>query len=383
MPMQFLLPGRRLPAAAATLALLASGLLLSCSDDPETPLGSGSDLIGSTPGAVFQDTIDVFDDQVYAYNTLISSGASMSFGRQDGYTHTMIIDFNYNGASDDVNRVVNRAEMRLVAADISGTFPGRFFRMNQRYAPNDSVPSLDTLSVIVDPNSGMAERNLQSFPTTYPIPPELLQGWVRGDTARAAIAVVYTDDMEDRLAEFATAESTTRPWLEAFYTDGTSRRFFARADGTFMRPTVATPTLVVADGYVRRIYFRARLEDLAPQSAIHTARVRFHIVPGSINVGTDLIVYVPDSPDPAKSGFRSGQGVTFVPVTEDDAYVEFPLTNSIFLMLQGTLPDNGFVIRMNDENSELRQVEFYDSSAPDSLRPRVYITSSTPADYHP
>jgi hypothetical protein len=59
------------------------------------------------------------------------------------------------------------------------------------------------------------------------------------------------------------------------------------------------------------------------------------------------------------------------------------MTNAISLMLQGTLENNGIVVRFDAENSELRQVQFYGSSAADSLRPRVFVTSSTPADFHP
>jgi hypothetical protein len=92
---------------------------------------------------------------------------------------------------------------------------------------------------------------------------------------------------------------------------------------------------------------------------------------------------VPASSDPASKDFRNGQLVTNSLITNSDTTVEFRLTNSIFLTLQGTLEENGFVIRMDQENTELRQVEFYGTSAPDSLRPRVFITSSTPADFDP
>jgi len=72
--------------------------------------------------------------------------------------------------------------------------------------------------------------------------------------------------------------------------------------------------------------------------------------------------------------------VTEKTFAEDDETVEFVLTNAVFLTLQGQLKDNGFVIRFKDENTELRQVEFYTSDVADpALRPRVFITSSTPA----
>ena len=52
--------------AGAYFALAAAGIyLLSCSSDPPNTLGSDSDLLGSEPGTVSQDTIGVFDDTTY------------------------------------------------------------------------------------------------------------------------------------------------------------------------------------------------------------------------------------------------------------------------------------------------------------------------------
>ena len=59
------------------------------------------------------------------------------------------------------------------------------------------------------------------------------------------------------------------------------------------------------------------------------------------------------------------------------------MTNALALIQQGTLEDNGVVIRFDAEASSVRQVEFYTSSAPDSLRPRLFVTSSTPAEFDP
>jgi hypothetical protein len=117
---------------------------------------------------------------------------------------------------------------------------------------------------------------------------------------------------------------------------------------------------------------------------VHTARVRFHIVPGSaLGDNTTVVVYVPDSTDPASKAFLTGQAVTEETFALTDETLEFPVTNAIFLTLQGTLKDNGFVVRFKFENTELRQLELNGSAAVDSLQPRVYITSSTPAEFDP
>jgi hypothetical protein len=132
------------------------------------------------------------------------------------------------------------------------------------------------------------------------------------------------------------------------------------------------------------VYFRVSLDEIPEGAAVHTARVRFHLVPGTVlGTATTLVVYIPNSADPTSADFESGQLVTEKVVAEGDETVEFTLTNAVFLTLQGTLPDNGFVIRFNGENTELRQVELYGTAAADTLRPRVFITSSTPAEFDP
>ena len=376
---------RRLRFRRGAFLAAALAVALSCSSDPDGPVGSDLDLLGSEPGDVFQDTIAVHADTVFQYNTMIATDSALEFGRSDGYTRAIIINISFTGAALDAGRVVESANLRLVGRELTGVFPARFYRLQQPYKQDSTMSSLDTLAVIPDPASGSVERSLQTFPPTYPLPPDLVQGWVRNDTMRTAIAILYTDDVNDRIATFKSLESARdKPQIQVNYVGGFSRVFYADSDGIFVRPIATTSNLIIADGYVRRTYFRVRLDELADQSAVHTARVRFHLVPGSLlGSNTTAVVYIPDSSDPTSGDFRSGQLVTNVDIFDGDTTVDFRLTNSIFLTLQGTLQDNGFVIRLDGENSAIRQVEFYGSSAPDTLRPRVFITSSTPATFDP
>ena len=386
-----LLPERSVAARAvacrAVLALAASLALVTCSSDPPSPVGSESDLIGSEPGTVYQDTISGFADTVYAYDTPIASDTDLEIGRSDGYTRTIILQPGFSGVtSGEKALTVESAFLRLQPVSVTGSFPARFYRLSDKYAEGDSIGSLDTLAVIVDPTTGSPTRALQTFPETYPLPPALVQGWIREDTVRTAIAVVYTDDVNDRLATFSSQNAATdRPVLTITYVGGTQKTYAISGDATFIRPTGTTSNLIVADGYVRRVYFRVHLDELASDAAVHTARVRFHIVPGTAlgDNNTTVVVYVPDSTDPASSSFLSGQPVTEKTFDLTDETLEFPVTNAIFLMLQKTLKDNGFVVRFKFENTELRQLELYGSAAADSLRPRVFITSSTPAEFDP
>lgn len=383
----YLLARSRVFAAAGVAVALVAAALAACSSDPESSLGSTADLIGSDPGEVYQDSISVTADTTYAFNTMIAADSTMEFGRVDGYTRTLILQPGFAELTEtDKQRVVESATLRLVPASISGSFPARFYRLRNSYKEGDSFPAVDTVYAIPDPGNGSPTRALQNFPVTYALPKELVQGWIRGDSTRVAIAVVYTDGINERVATFNAREAASnRPRLQVNFAGGIQRNYAMGADAVFIRP-VAPPggNLVISDGYARRVYLRASFDELAEDAAVHTARLRMHLVPGTVlGDNTTAVVYIPDSTDPTRQAFRTGQLVTEKVFAEGDETVEFVLTNAVFLTLQGRLNDNGFVIRFKDENTELRQAEFYGSDAAEALRPRVFITSSTPAEFRP
>ncbi len=375
----------------AYAALLAAFAIVACSSDPPSPLGSDNDLASSTPGVVFDDTLDLDGDTVLVYHTALANDTVLEFGRPSAvppvpeYQRAMVLQIDWAGASNDAAKTVLSAVLRLTADDVDGAFPARFYQLSEPYAEGDSLPSLDTLAVIVDPTNGSADRTLQTLPREYPLPPALVQGWVRDEADRNAIAILYPDDVNDRIATFKALEAARdRPQLIVQYVGGTSSIFRINADASFVRPAANTSHLVISDGYVRRIHFKLPLDRLTDRSAVHSARVRLHIVPGStLGTSPNLIVFIPKSSNPTSVDFTQGQLVTTVKYQASADYMEFTATNAIALMLQGTLDNNGFVVRYDAENSKLRQVEFYGSDAPDSLRPRLLITSSTPADFDP
>ena len=379
---------RRVRVYAALWAAIA---IVACSSDPRSPLGSDDDLTSSTPGVVFDDTLMLEGDTVLVYHTALANDTVFEFGRPSAlppvpeYQRSMVLQIDWTGASNDAAKTVQSAVLRLTADEVDGAFPARFYQLSDSYAEGDSLPSLDTLAVIVDPGNGSADRTLQTIPREYALPPALVQGWVRDEIDRNAIAILYPDDSTDRIATFKAMEAVRdRPQIIVNYVGGTQSIYRTGADATFVRPLAGTSNLVISDGFVRRIHVRLPLEALTERSAVHTARVRLYIVPGStLGTSPNLIVFIPKSDDPTTKDFLEGQLVTTVQYQASADYVEFTATNAIALMLQGTLENNGFVVRYDAENSALRQVEFYGSSAADSLRPRLLITSSTPADFDP
>jgi hypothetical protein len=378
-------PRRRAGGAAGGLLALALAVA-ACSSDPSNPLGRDlvDDILGSRPGVVFQDTLDVLADTVLAYYTLIAADPLLDLGRIDGYEYTMIVRPSMEGASADTGRTVASAELRIVMAENLQQMPARFYTLGTPYSEGDSVAALDTLSVILD-ETGSADRNIEPADALYWIPPGLVQGWIRGDTLNPnnGIAIVYNDAVNDRLARFHSRSApTSRATLQVTFTD-TTKTYDIAHDATYIRPTATTSNLVVSDGFVRRTHFRLGLDALPDSAAVHSARVRFHLVDGTANVGTNptVVLYAPQSDDPASAAFLEERLVTTVSVDESSGVLDMSVTNALLLTLEGQIADYGFVLRFDLENTELRQVEFYGSQAADSLRPRVFVTVSTPAEF--
>jgi hypothetical protein len=370
-------------------ALLIGGtwLALSCSSDPTSTLGSDNKLLGSEPGTVYQDTIGVLDDTTYAFKTPIATDTDLEVGNDGLYTHIIVLQPGFILKAGDVDRTVQTAAFHFSTVNVSGNFPVRFYALEHSYTEGDTIGGLNALAdsmAILDPVAGSIERNLETATPLYPIPAALAQEWIRDPTKRKAIAVVYTDTVDKRVTTIPSKDATEgHPYLQVNYTDGIQRSYDIRDDATAYLPDVATSNLVVSDGYPRRVYFRGELDSLAKDSAVHLATVRLHIVPNTLlGKATSLILYIPDSTDPKTAAFKTGQRIDEVAIDSTSTVLSFPMRNAIFLILQKKLKNTGFAIRFANENTELRQVELYGTGEPDSLRPKIFVTSSTPAVFH-
>jgi len=377
----------RRPLALALVAAVVFAVLGGCSSDPDTPLGAEfvDTILGSEPGVVFQDTIEVLADTVLAFDALLAQTDELKVGRSNGYTRSTVVRADFTNTDGDENREVTQASlrMRLKSGDEIAV---RFYLLAEEYSESDSLETLDTLSTIANPVTGNADRILTFLDALQPLPIELVQGWIRGDTANTGIAIVYQDDGNERLAEFDATENGSTDadplTIQVDFSDQTSSSYKITEDGTFVRPEATTPNLILSDGFVRRIWFRLNLDQVNDSSSVHSARITFNLVPGT-GSGIDFVqLYIPASDDPSSSAFLSGtdvDGEFFGDATEQ---IEFPATVAVLGVLSGRLPDNGFVLRLSPENTGVRFVEFFGSGDPD-LAPRMILTSSTPADFTP
>ena len=80
-------------------------------------------------------------------------------------------------------------------------------------------------------------------------------------------------------------------------------------------------------------------------------------------------------------GILTGTLVTAVVVPADFKKLKFSIRNALQLMLSEGRDDAGFVLQYTNEGTAMRRMEFYTSSAPDSLRPTYRFTLSTPTEF--
>jgi len=366
-------------------------VLAACSADRETPVGSEliDDILGSEPGIVSVDTLDITSDVVFTYTTLIDNSTRVYLGRDSLYEHAVVLRPDFSTAGVDTARTVVKAEVRIVFKDdgdlLDDDLSVIFYELGTEYSEGDSVATLDTLGVIVDPTNGASLRQMTQATARYEVPPALAQAWIRGDSASNGISIVY-QGIGEQIMRFASRSETvgTMQFIVNFVS-GFQTEYPIGHDGTFTRERTTTPNHVVSDGVVRRLFVQTDLSQISDSSAIHNARLTLHVVPGSIvGVSRSLILYVPDSTDPLSESFLSGVDVTSVDASDDTEVLDFRVTLTLLGMLRGLVDDNGFVVRYASENTELRRVEFYTSAAAvDSLRPRIFVTSSTPATFDP
>ncbi len=140
--------------------------LLACGDSDDTPLGTeftADGLLGSKPGVVFDDSIDVSGDTVYTYYSLIDKASYLETGIQNGYQRTTLVKADFSTPGDDTNKTVVQAALRINIiefVDYVDQLRARFLQLGTEYKEGVPVAVLDTTTVIPDPDTGAQERDL-------------------------------------------------------------------------------------------------------------------------------------------------------------------------------------------------------------------------------
>jgi hypothetical protein len=383
---------RRLGLWAAACAVMAAAL--ACGDSGDTPLGSEfiGGLLGSKPGVVFADSFRMAGgDTSYASYTTIGGVDYMEVGLDNQYRRTVMLRGDFSSAGDESSLPVERANLRLHAIPDDQSIPTYvqdidvvFHNLATPYYEDSAVVSLDTTWAIPDPDNGGAVNRVISLGIIpYALPPELVQGWIRGDSLNNGISITYAKAQNELFGIYTRiAASDSRPSIQVYFEGRTTPvNYPIGADGTFVRPTTSSDNLVISDGFVRRIHLKLDLSEIDDSAAVHDARLVLNYVPGTVfGTNQDVIFYAPNSADPSSSDFAKGQLITQRTLDESAGVLELRITNALLAVLSGELEDNGFALRFANLNTEVRQAEFYGSGHP-SLGPQVYVTYSTPADF--
>jgi len=373
---------------AAFALLLALWAIASCSADSETPVGSDltGDILGSVPGSTFVDTLYAYADTVIPVYTLIDDDPELSLGIAQAYQRSVILRANF-GDLPGTTVSLTSAKLR-VRMSVGSSIRGRILYLGTPYSEGDTVSTLDTTYVLPDPDTGEEVRTFTFAETEYPIDPDTVAAWIAG-SRNNGVAIVYTGSASDTVS-FYSSEATTksdRPWFNLVVQGGSSEgtNYNVVADATYMRPLTTTSDLITSDGFVRRIYWRIPLDQIDSTAAVNRATARFYLTDASIlGEPQTMAYYVPESSDPASPGILKGTYFLSqsVPIDTINGWLDLPLTGPVLGMLAGTVADNGFVLRYGAEDRRLRQAAFYTSAAVnDTLRPRVIITATTPAEF--
>ncbi len=387
----------RLAAVAALYLILA--LAAGCTSDPETPLGSDfvdDGLIQSQPGEVFQDTFPVVSgDAVFPVNSLMAYNDRMWLGRRDDFESWMIVRPNFSTAGEDTLLVVDEAWILLTlisAIDTSGVpeFGAVFNELEEPYSESDTLFDLPLGDPIPDDTQVNTDRIMTNIPRSYNLDPQVVQEWIRGDRPNNGFAVVLNDPTVERMIEYGSRlypspsddPLQNKPLLQVVFTNGKQSTYQMLADGTFVQDHGTTTNLLLSDGTAQRVFIPVDLSIVDPETFVHEATLEIFIVPDS-RVGTDfsLTLYIPESVDFADPGILSGTLVTAVVVPADFEKLKFSIRNALQLMLSQGRDDAGFVLQFTNEGTAMRRMEFYTSSAADSLKPTYRFTLSAPAEF--
>jgi hypothetical protein len=369
------------------LLALTLAIAVGCGSDPDTPLGSDfmiDGLIDSEPGETFQDTIRITSgDVAFVTGSTITGSATMTIGRKDDVESAMLIRFDFSPAGSDTLRIVDRAvlTLRMINANQTGSFNAEFFELLSPFAEGDSITTADISTMPIPDSSGtVTNRVMQFFPSTYTLPTDLVQDWIRGDQDHNGIAMSVDDPMDTLDLEYGTrhnGDESLQPFLQVFFTDQTSTSYRSSAGGTLVNDLSTTTKLRLSDGVTRRIFVPVDLSTFNPEDLLHDGRLVFKIVEDSWSGGDNIVeLYAPDSDVPGDPGLLVGTFVVGALIDPEAGQLELPARGILAKFLIEPETNHGLVLRFSLEGSAIRRIDFHTSTDHDSLKPFLDLTFS-------
>lgn len=368
------------PFFVTLVIVVALGVGFGCSSDENSPLGTEfviDSLILSGPGEVFIDFLFIGgDDTTFVTNSHIPDLTILSQGRDPFFESSMIVRVDFTPQGIDPQKTVNRAELRLVmSSPVADTIRVIFFDMTRPYVEGDTMTVLSLGAVIPD-DGGVTDRVLALATTRYELPDQLVQDWIRGDQTHNGIAVVMNQS-GSKTVLFGAREGADAPNLLVVFTNGDQTTYPVSDDGTFVAALNPPSDLGIGDGRIRRVLLPFNIGGVDSTILIHNALLEIHTVPSSSSGGdVTATLYAPESLDISDPGIVQGALISTQTIDLDDNRLRFPVSNILADFIASGQDKQGFVLQYALEKTSNRQIEFYGSSAADSLKPVIILTIS-------
>ncbi|MCZ6766107.1 MAG: hypothetical protein O7D32_04165, partial [bacterium] len=148
-------------------------------------------------------------------------------------------------------------------------------------------------------------------------------------------------------------------------------------DGTFVAALNPPSDLGIGDGRIRRVLLPFNIGGVDSTILIHNALLEIHMVPSSSSGGdVTATLYGPESLDISDPGIIQGALISTQTIDLDNNRLRFPVSNILADFIASGQDKQGFVVQYALERTSNRQIEFYGSSAADSLKPVIILTIS-------
>ncbi|MEE9270427.1 MAG: hypothetical protein V3V49_09210 [Candidatus Krumholzibacteria bacterium] len=368
--------------------LLATLAVTGCSSDPDSPLGTDfadGGLIGSDPGTVFQDTVTItFGDSNFVTSAVLSAANKITVGRLGDTETAMLLRFNFsNATAEDKAKQVTDAFLSLSPDDMSDndSFNVQFISMLDSLSNtlSDTLTSLNlAATAIPDPgNSGAVDRTMSVGSTFYRLEPDSVETWIFNE-GHNGIAIVLMDATTAKELSWKSKEQGAgKPFLRVVFNDATETRYQIGNDGTFVTLLNPSSNLRISDGVRGRFFLPIDLSGFDTRSIVHDAILTLSVLPGSFTVGDQsVLIYAPTETSLAASRRLAGAGSVVTIDGTPKTVVRFRVREVIEEFIASPSTNHGLVVRFTLENSQIRQAEFFNSTAAPGLKPFLSLTLS-------
>lgn len=386
------------------LFALTAFVLACCTSDPEGPV---SEIFledgtygprGNVPDTIFTaavsgTTISIPDGIGNSLLLVIGESAGIEY-------RAILMKFKPVPSEEHSGKQVSSAVLHLpirVAPDSAFSLDATFNELEEDFSEEDTIISVPPHDSEAIPDTlGETVRVLSINVVDYSLDGSLVQEWLDGTREHHGVAVL----LEEGAASGGLIEMNARelgsdpPAIRVEFEDGSDTVYAAVTD--YSVASFEGEGLHCIGGVATRIFFEFDLEELLHEKAIiNYARLVLSVekegglgaTPGEeslLGLSRDFIfyMYTPNVSDPGDTLWRSGTGVglgSFNPRGSETLTIG--MTGFIEDILLGLRENTGLVLQSDLERVRIQKASFYTGETESSLRPRIEVVYSRPAEF--